>query len=184
MSIEKALNQLALNLGVKNEDLKKLINFESGFNPLAKNPFSGARGLIQFTDSTARKLGFNSANDLVSQYNTTETQLLGPVQKYLSQFKPFSFPYPQSLYMAVFYPAYRYSPSNTPFDASIRAVNPNINTVNDYIQLVEKNFGNFNFSKIKSWSSLWYFAPILTASLVIFLPKKEGGFKWMIRKKI
>jgi hypothetical protein len=55
---ENALLELASKIKVNADSLKKLINFESGWNPLAKNPYSGARGLIQFMPSTAASFGY------------------------------------------------------------------------------------------------------------------------------
>jgi soluble lytic murein transglycosylase-like protein len=46
------VNGIANRLGVSYNDLLRLIEFESGFKPDAKNPYSSARGLIQFTDAT------------------------------------------------------------------------------------------------------------------------------------
>jgi len=53
-----ALTDLAKKIGTSTDSLYKLINFESGWNPAARNKISGARGLIQFMPSTARWLGF------------------------------------------------------------------------------------------------------------------------------
>lgn len=162
MSLEASLNNVSKALGVNPSDLSKLINFESKWDPLAVNPISGAKGLIQFTDTTARSMGFSSASDLVAQYPTAEMQLNGPVLSYLSQFKPFGSPYPQSLYLSVFYPSYRFAPVNTAFSDTIRAQNPGINFVGDYIAKVER--GNF-----KRYSSFGFFIPIiLGVAAIIF----------------
>jgi hypothetical protein len=154
MSVETALKDISKQLGVKPNDLSKLINFESRWNPLAVNPISGAKGLIQFTDSTARSMGFSSASDIVLQYPDAEAQLRGPVLKYLSQFKPFAAPYPQSLYLSVFYPAYRYYPLNAEFSDTIKMQNPGINFVGDYVAKVEG--GSF-----KRYSAFGFFIPLL-----------------------
>jgi hypothetical protein len=53
-----ALNDTAGKLNVPADSLYKLINFESGWDPKATNPYSGARGLIQFMPSTASWMGF------------------------------------------------------------------------------------------------------------------------------
>ena len=55
---ENALLALASKMKVNADSLKKLINFESGWNPLAKNPYSGARGLIQFMPDTAASFDY------------------------------------------------------------------------------------------------------------------------------
>ncbi|MFC5846740.1 tape measure protein [Deinococcus petrolearius] len=48
---------VAGRLGVKAGDLLKVMAFESGLNPAARNKQSGASGLIQFMPDTARELG-------------------------------------------------------------------------------------------------------------------------------
>lgn len=129
------LNEIAINLGVSYADLFNLINFESGFNPLAKNPNSSARGLIQFIDSTARDLGFNDSLDLVTK-NPTIQQQLPIVEKYLMQYYPFDGK--QSLYLSVFYPKYRNVSPETQFPDSVKRANPGINTPADYVAFVER----------------------------------------------
>lgn len=162
MSIESALKDVADALGVDVSSLSKLINFESGFNPLAKNKISGARGLIQFMDSTARAMGYNSADDIVARFPDAESQLKNPVLKYLSQYKPF--PTAQSLYMAVFYPKYRFSSPDTAFSEIVRKQNPGINFVRDYVNLVEKK--NFKIITMK-YSAIAFFVPVSIAALAI-----------------
>lgn len=130
----KTIKAVADKLGIKPKSLEMLINFESRFNPKIKNPYSSARGLIQFTDSTAQRLGFNNSLDLVSKYPTVSGQLANPVYRYLRQFKPF--PNEQSLFMAVFYPKYRNVSPYKQFPKSVQAVNPNIKTPSDYIKKV------------------------------------------------
>ena len=162
MTVEQSLTAVSKELGVNPNDLSKLIRFESRWNPLAVNPISGAKGLIQFTDSTARAMGYADANDLVLQYPSIESQLNGPVLKYLSQFKPFVNPYPQSLYMAVFYPAYRFHPVSTRFSDTIQKQNPGIVYVGDYIAKVEGGL-------FKRYSPLGFFIPlILGISAIVY----------------
>lgn len=131
---KEALNQVATALNIFPSWLNSLITFESGWKPDARNPYSGARGLIQFTNTTAKTLGYADADDLYNQNPTDTAQLLGPVLKYLNQFKPF--PTEQSLYMAVFYPAARTWPPETVFPDSVQKLNPGIVTVNDYVSKV------------------------------------------------
>lgn len=166
MTREQAINDVAARLGVPAQWLDALIRFESNYNPLAKNPLSSASGLIQFTDSTARSLGYGSATELVLSHPSFESQMAGPVLKYLSQFKPF--PTKQSLYMAVFYPRYRDVPQNTAFPDSVKKVNPGINVVGDYIAKVEKK-------KLVKYSVFGFIIPIAAAALAVFFPtiKKE-----------
>jgi hypothetical protein len=131
---KESLNLVAQSLGIYPAWLNSLITFESAWKPDARNPYSGARGLIQFTNTTARALGYASADDLYNQNPTDTAQLLGPVLKYLSPMKPF--PTEQSLYMAVFYPAARNWDPATEFSPAIQAVNPGIKTVADYVNKV------------------------------------------------
>lgn len=133
------LDAIAFYLGVKSDDLYNLINFESGWNPLAKNPLSSARGLIQFTDKTAQTLGYRDSTDLVTQHPTISSQLL-VVKKYLAQYRPFRTK--QSLYMSVFLPTFRNVSPYTPFSDAIQAVNPGIKSPADYVRMVEGKTGS------------------------------------------
>jgi hypothetical protein len=154
---ERLLKNLSNLLQVARSDLFNLINFESRWNPLAKNPLSGARGLLQFTNSTAKKMGFLNADDLVSKYSTIDSQLEYPVYNYLKQFQPFSGK--QSLYMAVFYPLYRNASPFTVFDEYIQKLNPGIKTVRDYINMVDgkKIFPGNNFLVLILSSAMVYY---------------------------
>lgn len=136
-STERATLQLiASRLNASPGDLYRLIQFESKWNPQAKNPRSSARGLLQFTDSTAQSLGYKSSLDLVNK-NKTVTDQLFVVEKYLSRYAPFSGK--QSLYMAVFYPAARNWHPAKLFPAAVQAVNPGIRNPSDYIRFVDGN---------------------------------------------
>lgn len=53
-----ALKETAANLGIKWETLYKMIMFESKWDAKARNPSSGARGLIQFMPATAAGMGY------------------------------------------------------------------------------------------------------------------------------
>lgn len=132
---QSLLQGLSDILNVNVNDLFNLINFESSWNPLARNKISGARGLIQFINSTAQALGYKSADDLVSKHPTIESQLEGPVYNYLKKFIPFS--NKQSLYMSVFFPRYRNVHPDTHFSDTVKSQNPGIFTVQDYMDLVE-----------------------------------------------
>lgn len=126
---------VAAKLGADPASLDRLIQFESRWNPAARNPISGARGLIQFTNTTARSMGYGNADALVQAHPSVISQLSGPVYRYLAPLAPF--PTPQSLYMAVFYPKARAWSEDTPFPENVRKVNPGIVTVRDYIRKVE-----------------------------------------------
>ncbi len=137
--------------------LKNLIQAESGWNPTAFNATAGATGLIQFIPRTMKALGILSGTlaaqipatgavtpalkescrrEFLAKYPTAAIQLRGPVVSYLRQYMPFHDE--QSLYLAVFYPAYRSKDADTAFPASVAAANPGIDTVADYVNFVKK----------------------------------------------
>lgn len=136
---DSILQSVSSSLGVDSTWLKALISFESGWNPAAQNKLSGARGLIQFTNTTAKDLGYASADDLYNKFPTADAQLQGPVLSYLSKYKPFTTK--QSLYMAVFYPKARTWTLDTAFSDSIQKLNPGVKTVGDYVNKVERRLG-------------------------------------------
>lgn len=144
------LQGVAKALNVPAEWLYRLIQFESGWKPLqrAYMPLNAAaikkdptiipryaRGLVQFTDSTAQMLGFKDALDLVTKQPTIDTQLPGAVYDLLKRYKPF--PTEQSLYLSIFYPVARNWPPDQVFSDSVRAANPGINTPADYVRHVQ-----------------------------------------------
>jgi hypothetical protein len=138
MTKAQALTQLSKWMGVNESWLDGLIRFESGWDPAAENKISGARGLIQFMPSTAKILGYRDADDLVEKYPDIPSQLLGPVAAYFKL--PASkgpWPTKQSLYMSVFYPAYRSVTPDTMMSSLVRSENPGIDTVQDYMNFVE-----------------------------------------------
>ena len=131
----ESLERVSAALGVPKKHLYRLINFESRFKPDIKNKLSSARGLIQFINSTARSLGYKDSLDLVQKNPTIQSQLEGPVFKYLNKYKPF--PTEQSLYMAVFYPKARYWYQYKQFPKNVQKVNPGIKTPADYVNKVK-----------------------------------------------
>jgi hypothetical protein len=128
-----AIADSASDLGVPVRWLLELLWFETGMtlDPLARNAASGARGLIQFTNETARAMGYADANGLVAQHPTIASQM-PLVKSYLARYRPF--PTKQALFMAVFYPVARYVPVDSEFPGYVRAVNPGIVTVADYMR--------------------------------------------------
>lgn len=126
--------EVASDLGVSYEDLYDLINFESGFDPKAENPYSSARGLIQFLDKTARDLGFDDSLHLIESHPTIIDQMQ-IVYEYLVDYYPFKSR--QALFMSVFYPAYRNSDPDTVFPDYIVSKNPGIVTIQDYMDKVD-----------------------------------------------
>jgi hypothetical protein len=149
MSLPKStsdiVNRLASKYGVAASVLVGLIQEESGWKPSIKNPLSSARGLIQFIDSTAKQLGFSSSLDLVTQYPDADSQLLGPVQKYFDMYAPF--PSKEAFILSVLYPAWRNKSLSTVLPDSVRAVNPGISTLGDYVSRVLKNIRGMSIVK-------------------------------------
>lgn len=153
-TLEKVSKKLSLNPAW----LWSLVKFESNANPAARNKITGARGLIQFLHSTARSMGYKDADDLAAKNPTFDKQLSGPVLQYLKKYAPF--PTKQSLYMAVFYPAARSWHPSTAFPANVRKANPNIDTVQDYINFVEgkgkkKKTGTLEFMILATVAALF-----------------------------
>jgi hypothetical protein len=149
-----ALKIFSKKLGVPADNLYRLINFESAWNPAAKNSRSGARGIIQFTNSTAKNLGYASADDLVKK-NPSIVDQLSLVYNYLADFAPF--PTVQSLYMSVFYPAARNWSPEKQFPDIVKKMNPNVNNPGDYVAFVDGK---------KQIDSTGFLVLILIASLV------------------
>lgn len=136
---EEAFDTLASELGVPPQWIKNVVSFESGGDPSARNPYSGARGVIQFMPSTARNIGYKNADDLVEKHPTIASQLMGPVRTYFKQFDP-----PKSereLYLQVFYPAGVDQSDDTVLPARVRKQNPGINTIGDYWRKLKSNAG-------------------------------------------
>lgn len=140
---KQIINQVANRLGTSPEWLAKLIDFETAgtFKEDIKNPYSSARGLIQIIDSSARSLGFRDSLEAVTRNPDFKSQMENVVYPYLKQYEPY--PTKQSLYMAVFYPAYRYKNPSTEFPPHVQKVNPGIDTVQDYIDYVDRRVSNF-----------------------------------------
>lgn len=156
------LHTVADSLSIPSEWLYRLIDFESGWNPKARNPYSGATGLIQFMDSTARNMGYSSASAIAEKYPDKMSQLTIPVYRYLKQFEPF--PNEQSFAMAVFLPSYRNVPPDTLFPDSVLKVNPGIKTPADYISHVFPN-----------WIPPAIIAAVLIAGLFLYTLSQKGA---------
>ncbi len=156
-AIEAALVSAAASLGVPSDWLRAQISAESGWKPAAYNASTGATGLLQWIPRTMKDFGFlpaqvaakipargdvptavekEASREFLNRYPDAVTQLKGPVLTYLRRYAPF--PTEQSLYLAVFYPAYRGKTLTTPFPDSVRAVNPGIDTVGDYVAFVRR----------------------------------------------
>lgn len=97
-----AATQVATRLGVKPDHLLALMNFETGgqFKADTRNKTSGATGLIQFMDKTAKSLG-TTTEDLAKM---TPVEQLAYVEKYLAPYKG-KLKTLEDAYMAVLWPA-------------------------------------------------------------------------------
>lgn len=136
--------------------LYNVITLESGWNPAAYNP-SGAVGLIQFMPQTLKGMGLLSPyvaglvpsfgpvpenvkaivkEEFLAKFPNADAQLQGPVLQYFKKYT--SYPTEQSVYMAVFYPKFRDVDPSTPFPAYVQAANPGIDTVQDYLDHVNR----------------------------------------------
>lgn len=144
----RKIQQVASRLGVSASWLDALINFETGgtYSVFASNPNSSAKGLIQVMDSTARtEFGARDSLELSNKFPTFDAYMDGVVFPYLSKYMPFTTK--QSLYLAVFYPAYRYADPLTEFPESVKSSNPGITRVQDYIDYVDRRASNSLFPK-------------------------------------
>lgn len=138
------IREVAAAVGTRPEWLDALINFETGgtYDPLVKNPLSSARGLIQVIDATAQDVfGYQDSLALVSDYPDFYSQMDNVVFPYLqSRMNTHNAGRPldtrQSLYMAVFYPAYMNEGTSKEFPEAVKRVNPGIERVQDYIDFV------------------------------------------------
>jgi hypothetical protein len=139
-SQSQALLVAAKAINCEPAHLQGVIEFESAWNHFAHNPVSGARGLIQFLNPTARSLGYDNADQLALLHPTAESQLLGPVIRYFKTIDRV-FPTLQALSMAVFYPAYRVESESKAFPEAVQRVNPGIVKVGDYMDKVRARIG-------------------------------------------
>lgn len=129
------LTAIARELDVHPYALANVIHGESGWNAKARNPESGAVGLLQWTPTTARDLGTSSAQ-ILAMGPAGQLDLVG---KYLARVKKThgSLGTIQRLGMAVFYPkAMRWFPTMM-FPSDVRSGNPGIAVVADYIERLQ-----------------------------------------------
>lgn len=100
--VRTAITKTATNLGAKPEHLLAAINFETGgtFSPSAKNKASGATGLIQFMERTAKGLGTSTAE--LAKMSVGEQ--LKYVEKHFQPFKG-KLKTLEDTYMAILWPA-------------------------------------------------------------------------------
>ena len=140
-----AIADVASQVGTRPEWLSRQIAFESGYDPLIKNPNSSARGLIQLTDIAAKELGYSSSENAIAKYPGFELQMYGIVKPYLQSVAD-RFPNPTdpadpfpteiSQYMGIFLPAYRFRTVDTVLPQWVQAANPGIRTIQNYVDLL------------------------------------------------
>lgn len=139
MDKAQKIREIAARLGVPASWLDALINFETGgtYDVFARNPHSGAMGLIQVTNTTARsEFGVSDTLELSNTFSTFESYMDNVVYPYLSKYAPFQSR--QEFYMAVFYPKFMDVPPDTAFPAYVQKANPGIVTVQDYMNFVDR----------------------------------------------
>jgi hypothetical protein len=108
------------------------MNFESGFNPKARNPGSDASGLIQFIPSTAARLGTSTATIRAM----SALQQMSLVERYFAPYKG-RMNSQEDVYMVVFYPKAIGNPDYK-FPASVTKANPGIYTPRDYANMANR----------------------------------------------
>lgn len=128
-AFDAKLDKVASNLGIRSEDLRQVIKFETGgtFSPSVKNPGSSATGLIQFIGSTAKGLTGKDTEQAALEFlsSMTAEEQLDYVEKHL---KPYagrikSF---EDLYMAILRPSAIGKPNDYPlFKEGSEAYNKN-----------------------------------------------------------
>lgn len=138
--------QVSDNLDIDPNWLMAVINSESGFNPMAVNPYSSATGLIQFLPSTASGLGTSTS----ALKNMDRVEQLYYVEKYLEPYKNNITGY-TDLYLAVFYPAAMDKPASWAFPQSIYAGNAIVDVNNDG-KITVRDFRKWIYKKVpKEW---------------------------------
>lgn len=151
VSTHMLIEKLAIELEIDPDNLVNLIHFETAgtFDPTIGNHKSSAKGLIQFTDATARTLKkpngekYSSSQNLIDECPTVECQLAkpnknnfhgGPVYQYFKKFGKFK--HEDDIFMAVFYPNAIGNP-NFQFNSNVTDVNSGIKQAKDYIELAK-----------------------------------------------
>ena len=137
---ENRLNAISKALGVQPNWLMTVFYAESKVNPKAYNSASGASGLIQFLNSTAKALGTTTA---IIRQSTATKQLDWVYAYYLPYKSKLNTVY--DCYLAVFYPA-----ALGRSDGSVIFSNGSTAYAQNKGLDVDKN-GNITVGNIKSW---------------------------------
>jgi hypothetical protein len=150
---EATLNEVARLIGCEPWMLFAIIWSESKWSPIVKNPFGSARGLIQFTDATAQRMGYLNSEKLVANNPDRITQLRGPVLKYFRDMWKVERNNFVDMVSCLFYPKYRKTPSKRLPEAVIK-VNPGIDSVATYALKIEREYNRWKSRglKVKKWS--------------------------------
>lgn len=182
----QAFKDVSALLEIRNPQwLLDLVSFETAgtFDPTIKNPYSSARGLLQFLDATAKGLGYIDSLHLVSKHPTVISQLKGPVTDYLRPYAPYTSA--TDLYLSVFFPAALNYPPDTTFEnifkdlyggewhkkfSAFRNANPNIHTPSDYARLAQ---GHSKYRIDKVLSVLFV---AITGAIGYFIIRKRKFF--------
>jgi hypothetical protein len=138
LAVKNKIMEIAAKLSADPAWLDAVINFETGgtYDVFAKNPISGAMGLIQVTNSTAQgEFGAANTQALSNSYPDFDQYMDNVVYPYLRKYAPYRSK--QELYMAVFYPAYRKVDPQTRFPADVTLQNPGLRIVQDYMNFVD-----------------------------------------------
>ena len=139
VSREKVYEAASQRLNVPQRWLSNAIGIESfGGDPTAANPYSSAKGIIQFIDNTAQGLGYESSQDLIEKNPTFESQMMNAVVPYIEQYKD-DIKTEDDFYLSIFYPAAVKNPDlrDKPLPENVRRANPGIVTPNDYVKKVK-----------------------------------------------
>jgi hypothetical protein len=140
--IVRVAGTLGGGAGIKPAWLANAINFESSGNPQAHNP-SGATGLIQFMDATARELGTTTA----ALMGMSGRQQMAFVERYFRLNRIPTVRSQLDVFMAIYYPyaigkGTDYvigSEKGAQYVAKVQAANPGIKTSGDYYRLAMRN---------------------------------------------
>lgn len=151
--------------------LYKLVNAESAFNPQAKNEYSTARGLIQFTNGTARDLGYQDSSEIVRKYPDIASQMRTPVYQYLQKYFPFA--NEKEFYLSVFLPAYRKAPEDTILPDKYRAGNIGIASVGDYVRFVNRQWMKLTGENPQQF--FFIIAAGIAAAALLYTISKKGA---------
>lgn len=128
-----AVVEIARRLRVDPAWLANAIQAESRWNPAAKNPHSGASGLIQFMPKTAAGMGVTPAQ--------LRGMTIGQQLPYVLRFLAPHAGRMQSqgdVYLAIFHPKYLGKPESTPFPSAVVKQNPGIFTVGHLVRAHNK----------------------------------------------